>query len=156
MKIPSLPALPWGPQDTFSVPSLVSESSLELDRLNFATEDLPEDAIAVTILQNGRGVDVIVSRSALLAGLGVIIEPAEQHPDTRECDACGDQVYTLSTDDLCGECVSEGFERCGGPNGCGEYNLADDMSNTNLGRICDSCIYNASRSGGQVVYTEGD
>lgn len=68
--------------------------------------------------------------------------------DLRECDACGDEVQTLSSDDLCDGCVAEGMTRC--PN-CGEWTPEDDMHHwPNLAEpvhMCSGCLHNARRSG---------
>lgn len=68
--------------------------------------------------------------------------------DLRECDACGDEVATLSSDDLCDGCVAEGKRRC--PN-CGEWKPADEMNHwPKLAEpisMCDSCEHDARRSG---------
>lgn len=68
--------------------------------------------------------------------------------EPRECDACGDEVYTLSSDDLCDGCVAEGMQRC--PN-CGEWRSEGEMNHwPNLQKpisMCDSCEHDARRNG---------
>ncbi len=82
------------------------------------------------------------------------VHPEPEYDGERACAACGDYVQTLSTDDLCDGCVADGIEICRAVDGegCGEYREPFELNNTTIGRICDSCIHNINRSGGQVVY----
>lgn len=70
---------------------------------------------------------------------GVMPDPEREY---RRCDACFDEVQTLSTDDLCDSCVGEETKRC--PN-CGEWSTTVEPR---LGaQMCASCEHNARRSG---------
>ena len=86
----------------------------------------------------------------LIAALERQRSEQERHEgsEPRECDACGDEVLTLSSDDLCDGCVEEGTRRC---LNCGEWTPESEMHLwPNLKEpvtMCDSCMHDARRSG---------
>lgn len=119
--------------------------------------DAAYDAICAVIdrvKSDDRHLDTDEYAGMIVEALGGVKPQPEHESDYRECVWCHDEVLTLSTDDLCDGCVEEGIEVCRGRRGagCGEHKEAADLNNTTLGRICDSCIHDINRSGGQVVY----
>lgn len=133
-------------------------AAIEADRAQRTSEDVPrqvgatvhgidatifagEDGASVIQIDTHEGADhvrVNLNDAVLFDG------GPEEHDESqmRECDNCGDEVQTLSSDDLCNACVL--LTRC---TVCGSRFGWQEIVTTSAGYMCEACVHDAHRSG---------